>query len=138
MNDDRLNKDADDDIRGLFMDFKPDLSSDFMFMNRLEHALDSVEIVKKHNEALRARSRKAMVIAGITGFVVGVIFSLLMPLVGEFMAQLKSSFTGNMFAETLIANYRGITWVLICGASILISLNAYDLSMTVLKARSNE
>ena len=69
----------DDNIRSLFADFDPDLSSSFQFMDRVEREIDNMEIVHKHLTARRQRSRIAMAVAACVGFVVGFVLALYIP-----------------------------------------------------------
>lgn len=133
-----MNQNDDKDIRDLFASFDPDLPSDFMFMNRLRHSLDSVEMIKKHNEEFKARSRKAVFIAGVTGFVVGVIFSMFIPMIGRMISELRPRLSGNFMGDLLLDNYLTIVWMVICGAAVLISMNAYDLSLFLMKDKDKK
>ncbi len=72
----------DDKIKELFNDFEPELSSSFQFMTKLKRNMEAVEIVKQHNAALKKRNKLAVAIAGVCGFAVGVILTLLFPLLG--------------------------------------------------------
>ena len=38
----------DDKLKSLFSNFEPELSSDFLFMNKLQRNLNSVELIKQH------------------------------------------------------------------------------------------
>lgn len=40
----------DDKLKSLFNDFNPELSSDVMFMHRLQKSLNAAEIVKRHSD----------------------------------------------------------------------------------------
>ena len=127
--------DTDNDIRGMFADFKPDLSDNSLFMSRLRHALDSVEIVKQHNLQQRARSRRAIAVAGVAGVAMGVIFALLMPHILRIMAQMGPYLSGSYVGDMLLENARWVAWAFAFGASLIISLNAYHLSLLLQKPR---
>ena len=64
------------ELKSLFTNFEPELSSDFKFMNKLERNLNSVEIIKRHTAEVRSRNKKAVAIAAFAGFIVGFVFSL--------------------------------------------------------------
>ncbi len=49
----------DDKIRDLFRKFDPELSSDFSFINKLQHSLDAVESIKAENAELKRRSKES-------------------------------------------------------------------------------
>ena len=65
----------EDKLKSLFAEFQPELSSDSLFMNRLERNMESVEIVKRRVEEMRARNRRAIAVAAIVGFIVVVAVS---------------------------------------------------------------
>ena len=69
----------DDNIKKLFEDFNPELSSRLDFMARLERNLDAVEIVKQHNSASHKAGRRIAVMSGLAGVVVGLLLAMVMP-----------------------------------------------------------
>ena len=42
----------EDKLKDLFVNYNPELPSDFSFMTRLKHNLDQVELVKRHNSEI--------------------------------------------------------------------------------------
>ena len=125
----------DDKIRDLFKGFEPDLSSDVSFMNRLRCKLDSVELVRQHHAAVKARSRKAVVIAAMAGFVAGCLCSLALPYVGTAVASWRMSMPDESLLTLLADYYQVLAWLVIGGMAMMTAMNAYDLSLAVMKMR---
>lgn len=123
MEDDKLNK--------LFKDFDPELSSDFYFMDRLKGNLESVEIVKNKNAQLQSVRRRALVIAGLVGFVAGFVCCTFLPVFGGFV---ESMFKGAGEWQDIIANNStGVAFVIVAAITALMSLTAYDISLAVIR-----
>ena len=123
-----------DKIIKLFEDYNPDLSSDHLFINRLKRNLDSVEMIKKHNSEQKAIYKKAVAIAGVAGFITGFLFSLYIPvLIG---ALQKINLSINVDSSFLTDNnYIVLSWMLVGAATLFISFNAYELSLSLMKSR---
>lgn len=69
----------EDSIKKLFDGFNPELTSDTMFMSRLQRNMEAVELVKRNSAAVRRRNKTAVVVAALAGFVTGVLLTLLLP-----------------------------------------------------------
>ena len=121
----------DDNIKQLFQDFQPGLSSDFAFLCKLERNLNSVEIIRQQSVQLRRRSRKAVIIAAVVGFVTGFLASYLVPYIGGIISDIQSSLPDSS-AIRLIADYHTtIAWSIVATLSLIMSLNAYDLTQSL-------
>lgn len=112
----------DKGVEKLFADYRPDLTSDFVFMQRLERNLDAVEIVRKRNEATRRRGRRALVAAALAGFVAGAIFTLAVPYITKAVNDLLSS--------TVLASLPAQTgylasWLIAAAATIFASVTTF-------------
>lgn len=125
----------DDKFKSLFSDFKPELSDDFRFMKKLEQSLDSVEIIKQHTAEVRTRSKKAVVIAAFVGFVVGFLFSLSLPYLSNVVANWQVTLPADSLMNAFADNFMTIAWIVIGATSVFIALNAYDLSLSLLKQK---
>lgn len=125
----------DDKLKSLFSNFEPELSSDFLFMNKLQRNLNSVELIKQHTAEVRSRSRKAVAIAAIVGFIVGFLFSLSLPYltdaVSNWQLTLPSESVMNVFAN----NFTIIAWLVIGGTSVFAALNSYEVSLSLLRTK---
>lgn len=125
----------DDKLKSLFSNIEPELSSDFLFMNKLQRNLNSVELIKQHTAEVRSRSRKAVAIAAIVGFIVGFLFSLSLPYltdaVSNWQLTLPSESVMNVFAN----NFTIIAWLVIGGTSVFAALNSYEVSLSLLRPK---
>ncbi|MDE5806626.1 MAG: hypothetical protein K2H76_00800 [Muribaculaceae bacterium] len=126
----------DDKLKNMFREFNPDLSSDFRFISQLKRSMDSVEIVREHTMEIKRRSRIAVIIAAAVGFICGILFSLFLPAIGEAMKGLELSSTPGSLLNSVAQNYFPIALTVIAGAMVFISMNAYELSLFILKRRS--
>ncbi len=124
----------DDKIRNLFDNFEPELSSSFQFMNQLKKNMDAVEIVKQHNVALKKRNRLAVVIAAVSGFIMGVILTLLFPLIGDWVSTFNISIP-RLQISTITIDFSFIAWIVMAGVSIITALNAYEIALAKLTSK---
>lgn len=131
----------DDNIRSLFADFDPDLSSSFQFMDRVEREIDNMEIVHKHLTARRQRSRIAMAVAACVGFVVGFVQALYIPYF-EALIQGVSLPAMPDFVTRFAPDFDAIAmilWVCIGVIVIVASVGSYELTLSLLpSARRKE
>lgn len=127
----------DNNIRSLFSDFNPELSSDFQFINKLQRSLDSVEIIKQHSAEVRSRSRKAVAIATVVGFIVGFIFSLSLPYLSEAVSNWQLTLPGESMLNAVANNFTVIAWLAVGATSVLAAINTYEASLTLLKPKES-
>lgn len=116
-------------ITDLFSNFQPELSSSFEFMTKLKRNMEAVEIVKQHNSTLRKRNRVAVAVAAVSGFLMGVALTLLLPLIRECFSTLDMpllQFSG--FA----VDYIILWWMVVAAACVLTAINAYEIAMAKL------
>lgn len=125
----------DNDIKSLFAGYKPDMGSDFDFMDRLEQRLDSVEFVKQQTAQVKARCRRAVVFAALAGFVAGFLCSLLLPYLQEAIANWQPTLPDNAFVSAFASNFNVIAWLIIALTSIIAALNTYELSLALSSRR---
>ncbi len=121
----------DDKIKELFNDFEPELSSSFQFMTKLKRNMEAVEIVKQHNAALKKRNKLAVAIAGVCGFAVGVILTLLFPLLGSWVPTFSISLP-HFQIQNITIEYSYLYWVVMAAVSALTAINAYEIAMAKL------
>lgn len=126
----------DDKIKNLFNDFHPELSSSFLFMTQLEKKMEAVEILKQHSAALKRRNRIAVAIAAMTGFVTGIILTLLFPLIGGWMSSFSISLP-RLQISTITIEYSFIAWIVMAGVCIISALNAYDIALAKLSSKDS-
>ena len=125
----------DDKLKSLFSNFEPELSSDFLFMNKLQRNLNSVELIKQHTVEVRSRSRKAVAIAAIVGFIVGFLFSLSLPDLSEAVSNWQLTLPSESVMNIFANNFTIIAWLVIGGTSVFAALNSYELSLSLLKPK---
>lgn len=118
-------------LKDLFSGFQPEMSSSFQFMAKLQKNLEAVEIVRRHNAALRKRNRVAVGIAAACGFVAGVALTLLFPLLGDWMSAFNISLP-YLRVNSLTVDCSFIAWIIITAVSVITSLNVYEIAMTKL------
>lgn len=117
----------DDKLKALFADFQPELSSDSLFMNRLERNMESVEIVKRRMEEMRTRNRRAVAVAAIVGFVVGFLFSLTLPYLSGLVAGWQVTLPQESVMSVVADWFAVIAWGVIGGTAVIAAINIYDM-----------
>ena len=125
----------DDKLKSLFSNFEPELTSGFRFMNKLQQNLNSVEMIKQHTAEFRARSKKAVVIAALVGFIVGFLFSLSLPCLSDAVKKWQLTLPSESVMNSLANNFTTIAWLIIGGTSVLAALNSYEISLSLLKPK---
>ena len=120
----------------MLTNFEPELSSDFQFMSKLERSLNSVEILKQHAAEVRSRNKKAVVLAAVLGFIVGMLFSLTLPYLSSAVAEWQLSLPGDSMLNALADNFTIIAWIAIGGTSVLTALNTYEVSLSLIKPKT--
>ncbi len=104
-------------------------------MARLKEGMATVEILQKHNQEIKRRNRKAAIIAGCIGFLCGILFSLLLPIIGTTLRRISFSLpSGSLLAE-VADHYMLVTLPIMAAAVLFLSLNAYELSLSLQKNR---
>lgn len=121
----------EDRLKDLFSDFQPELPSSFQFMARLQKNMEAVEIVKQHNLALRRRNKLAVAIAALSGFAMGVILTLLFPLIGDWVSTFSISLP-HLHVSSITVDYSFLAWIVMAGVCIITALNAYEIALAKL------
>ena len=127
----------DDKLKSLFANFEPELSPDFRFMNKLQRNLNSVEMIKQHNAEVRARSKKAVAIAALVGFIVGFLFSLSLPYLSHAVSNWQLTLPSESMLNTFANNFTTIAWLVIGGSSVIAALNSYEISLSLLNPKES-
>lgn len=123
-----------DEIKDLFAGFNPQVGGSRDFMNRLSRNLDTIDMIKKHNIAVRRVNRMAAVIAVIAGFAAGVAATMLLPVLKAAVGTVETPGISIFFMPTpdLV---QAALWLLVGVVSVLVALSVYDVSAGLLKAR---
>lgn len=123
-----------DEIKNLFAGFNPQVGGSRDFMNRLSRNLDTIDMIKKHNIAVRRVNRMAAVIAIIAGFAAGVAATMLLPVLKAAVGTVETPGISFFFMPTPDLVQTAL-WLLVGVVSVLVALSAYDVSAGLLKAR---
>lgn len=118
----------DEKLKEIFNGFNPELSSSFQFMTKLKKNMDAVEIVKLYNASQKKRNKIAVALAGICGFAMGVILTLLYPMIEESLASFRFTLP-TWHASTMTIDFSHIGWLLVAGVSVLTSLSVYEITL---------
>ncbi|MDE6650539.1 MAG: odorant receptor [Muribaculaceae bacterium] len=121
----------DDKLKDIFDGYNPELSSSFQFMRKLERNMESVEIIKRHDAALKRRNKIAVAISGLCGFAMGVILTLILPLIENRISSM-SILLPFINISRLTVDYGFVAWIVIAAASVLTAINAYEASMAII------
>jgi hypothetical protein len=121
----------DDKLRNLFNDFQPELSSSSKFMAKLQKNMEMIEFLKQHDIALKRCNKLAVVIAAVSGFVMGVILTLLFPLIANWISTVSVSLP-HLHISNLTIDYSFVAWIIIAGVCIITALNAYEIALAKL------
>lgn len=124
----------DDKIRDLFLSFNPDISTDTLFLSKLKKNMEAVELVKQHTELMRRRSRIAVCVAALTGFVMGVILTLLFPLIGDAVTSFDLAIA-NYGIFDLKINWQIVGWIVTGAACVFTAINAYEITLSKMTAK---
>lgn len=125
-----------DKLKDIFSGFQPELSSSIQFMSKVRQNLEAIEIVKKYTIAQKKRTRTAVVIAALCGFATGVIFTLLFPLIRNWLSTIKFSIF-NIQISDLTIDYDIIGWIIMISVSILTTLSVYEISLAKFTPKDN-
>lgn len=124
----------DDKLKDLFQNFKPELSSDFKFLTKLQRNMDALELVKHQTAMQRKRNRIAVIVAAITGFVMGVIITILFPILADTLSTFSITLPAPDFSPISI-NWQIIGYILAAIVSVFTALNAYEITLSRLSRR---
>lgn len=127
----------DDKIKELLSGFEPETSSDFQFMTRLQRSMEAVELVRQHNLAMRRRNKTAVVIAALSGFVTGVLLTLLFPLIEDWISGISISIP-HMSISPIAIDHQLVAWMVVAIISVLMALNVYEIALSKLASKKGE
>lgn len=115
----------DDELKALFSNFNPLMSSDKRFITRLQRRLDTIDRLNHEMVTMRRRNRRAVILATLAGFVAGVLTCLLLPSLTSLIIKpdLQWSFLSLISPES-----SAVLWLLPAGAALLASLGVYSLT----------
>ena len=114
----------DDELKILFDNFEPLISSDERFMLNLQQRLDTIDLLHREIAAARRRNRRAVGLAALAGFVAGVLTCLLLPSLISFITN--SALQGPVLSLIPSGSVM-ILWLLPAAAALSASLGIYNL-----------
>lgn len=122
----------DEKIIDIFKNFDPQLSSDTLFLSKLQRNMNAVEVLKKHNSAMRRQYRIAILLAGLSGILTGIILTLLYPMINDWILSFDLPAAD---INILGMDRTVVAWIVMTLASCLISFNVYELAISRMKSR---
>lgn len=114
-----------DSLKKLFDDFKPELSDDKQFMDRLVAGMDAVDLFKMSERRRTGRLRIVAVVSALAGFFCGVILTLLFPVLVDFLHPFIINISNFSPDTQLLTN--SIVWCLVAIASLYTTFATYSL-----------
>ena len=124
----------DDKLTDLFENFHPELSPDSLFMSKLKRNIKSVEIIKQHTAALRKRTKIAVGVATLVGFVTGMAMTLLMPITRNPVPTFAMYIPNHGFLNMDI-DWQIVGWILTAVVCVFSAINGYEITMARLSTR---
>lgn len=125
----------DDILESLFAGFKPELSSDIEFMNKLKKNLTTIDLIRQNIAVTRLRNKQAVVIGLVVGFIVGFLFSMLLPYLKDIVSNWQSMLPNEPLLNIFVNNFSVIACIVIGTTSVLAALNTYEVSLFLMKKR---
>lgn len=119
----------EDKLRDIFQSYTPSLTDSRRFMAKLEERMALVEMIKRQNEELRRYNRLSIIIAAVTGFISGVVFTLLMPWLGRVMGTCVNIFSHSQLPAVPDEWIMIIMYGLAAACTIWVSISAYNISL---------
>jgi uncharacterized paraquat-inducible protein A len=85
----------------------------------------------QHHLAIKERNKLAVCIAAAIGFLVGVILTLLFPLIGSWVSTFSISLP-HLQISSITIDYSFVGWMIVAVTCIIIALNAYEIALVKL------
>jgi hypothetical protein len=126
----------DDKLKELFTNFQPEMSSSLQFMAKLQKNMEQVEILRQHHLAIKERNKLAVCIAAAIGFLVGVILTLLFPLIGSWVSTFSISLP-HLQISSITIDYSFVGWMIVAVTCVIIALNAYEIALVKLTPKES-
>jgi len=104
------------------------------FISRVKRNMDAVELVRQQYLTLQKRNKLAVAIAAVSGFVLGVIMTLLFPIISNWMTTIH--FTVPSFQISAISiepSYIGM--FAMAAVCVILTLNIYELALAKLNPK---
>lgn len=125
-------------MKTFFSNFEPGLPSDIQFMNKLQGNLNSIETIRRHTADIHSLNKKAAAIAAVAGFIVGFLFSMSLPYLSGAVSNWQLTLPDDSVLNAFANNFSIIAWFLIGTMAVLISLNSYEISLSLLRHKETD
>lgn len=125
-----------DKIKDLFKNYEPELTSDFVFMNKLKRNLDSVEIIHQRNAQLKSKNTIALIIAASIGFLVGFLFSYTIPYLCRFISYFQEKMVSDIEIMFITDNSLIFSWLMFGIVTVFATIQAYNISISLLTSKT--
>lgn len=122
----------DDKIRQMFSRYNPPLSVDWRFVRQVESGLDSVEAVRERVMQSRKRSRVAVVVAALAGFVAGAVCTAVVPQLTGVIADWEVTIPAGSVLKQIAAYSSSVVWVGVAAVAATAAMSAFNLTEAVL------
>lgn len=124
-----------DRLKDIFDNYEPELTSDSSFMNRIILNLDSADSIRRDYFETKAQNRKAVIIAACVGFVTGVLFSFAVPYLRRAISAIYFSMPVDISSGTADFNITTAAWLITGGMAVFTTLNAYEISISLMTVK---
>ena len=128
----------DSNLRSLLPEFSPEIPHDQHLMSALDPLHDSLEMLRRKTQEDRRRSRIAVALAAIAGFVAGFLLSLGLPYFSGLMSKVNLSVSLHIPVDMWSYGVMIFGWLIVACASGIIAMNTYDLSLSVMTLRQRQ
>lgn len=113
-------------LREMFQDFSPEISSDSLFMAALKGKMEAMEDVKREQERFRHASRRGVAVAAFAGFIAGVLMTLLTQHLMPMIAKIPS-IASSIPAPALDIAAFTLPWLLTAFTAVAVAMRSYRL-----------
>lgn len=117
-------------LKKIFGDFTPEMSPDYIFINRLKNNLESVEMIRDISIRLKERSRRAVVLAAFVGMSVGFLLAMILPAFADAFLQHARNVFNDSFLSLIQGSSTLVAGMVIASVSLIVSLSVYDLALS--------
>ncbi|MDE5552593.1 MAG: hypothetical protein K2I91_05260 [Muribaculaceae bacterium] len=117
-------------LKQIFGNFNPDMSPDYVFINRLKNNLETVEMIRNKNVRLKARCRRAVIVASLVGIGVGLLLAMILPTIAAAIMDYTRSMFSDTFFNVVHENSILLAGIGIAAVSMVVSLSVYELTMS--------
>lgn len=122
----------DDKIRQMFSRFNPPRSADWRFVRMVESGLDSVETVRERVMLSRKRSRVAVVVAALAGFVAGAACTTVVPQLMSAIADWELTLPAESVLKQMSVYSSSVVWIGVAAVAATAAMSAFNLTEAVL------